>query len=203
MVAVSSSAEEIMSYIRTPSGEVITSQENLKVLGFIFRNRPSVQPQVDHMCKKFCSRVWILRHLKGAGVPCEDLKKLYLVLVIPVLDYAVVVYHSLLSRDQAECLERLQICALKIIYGFSYSAADLHERAQIECLWERRERLVKKFLHKTAGNPRFSEEWFPKKTFTPMDLRKEFLYEEKFARTDRVYKSPKYFFRRRLNGGLT
>ena len=59
------------------------------------------------------------------------------------------------------------------------------------------------FLEKTVKSERFGATWFPQKEFHHMDLRKEVIYDENFARTDRLYNSPKFFMRRRLNGGLT
>ena len=196
------SSEDVRSFIKTTDGDTILSQDSLKVLGFVFGTRPNVQPQVDHMCKKFRARVWVLRHLKKIIDNKDELKRLYMVLVLPVLDYAAVVYHSQLTREQAATLEDLQTSALKIIYGFGHSKRALAEMSGVETLWERRERLVDKFLTKSAQNSRFADDWFPQKTFHHMDLRKELIYHEKYARTERLYKSPKYFLRRRLNGGL-
>ena len=48
------------------------------------------------------------------------------------------------------------------------------------------------------NNEKFKD-WFPKKTFVHHDLRREKIFVEKFARTNRLYKSPLYFYRRRLN----
>ena len=60
MVAISSTGEEVTTFFRTVDGETITSQPELKLLGFVFGNKPSVQPHVTHMCAKFRSRVWVL-----------------------------------------------------------------------------------------------------------------------------------------------
>ena len=56
-----------------------------------------------------------------------------------------------------------------------------------------------KFLLKTAANPVYSEKWFPTKTFVRHDLRSEIFYKEFYAKTDRLYNAPLYFYRRRLN----
>ena len=79
------------------------------------------------------------------------------------------------------------------------SYADTLEMSGLEYLCERRLRLVDKFIIKCAMSERFSEKWFPKKEFVHMDLRKELVYVEKYARTSRLYDSPLYFYRRRLN----
>ena len=204
LLAISaSSTEDVTTFIRMPDGTVTMSQPTLKILGFVFGSRPSVQPHLDHICMKFRARVWIIRHLKQAKIGPECLKKLYKVLVLPVLDYGAVIYHSLLNKEQCEYLEKLQRNVMKIIFGFKLTHRELDKKSDIETLWSRRERLVDKFLDKTRQNERFSPTWFPQKSFYHMDLRHELIYEEKFAKTERLYKSPKYFMRRRLNGGLT
>ena len=92
----------------------------------------------------------------------------------------------------------LQAAALRIIYGHKKSYSALLHIIEIESLRDRRSRLVDKFVLKTAANPAF-EDWFPLKNFTHHDLRVEKIYHEEFARTDRLYKSPIYTYRRRLN----
>ena len=93
----------------------------------------------------------------------------------------------------------MQSRALKIIYGFDLSYEEILEMSGIETLWTRRERLLDKFIVKLTKNPRFSEDWLPQKKFHHLDLRTELIYQEKYARTERLYRSPKYFIRRRLN----
>ena len=69
-----------------------------------------------------------------------------------------------------------------------------------ECgLDERRNKLIDKFVLKTQKTPRFSEEWFPHSEQNSHDLRTEKKFKEYYERTNRLYKSPIYTYRRRLN----
>ena len=120
-------------------------------------------------------------------------------MLVPVLDYAAVCYHSLLSERQSLRLESAQKLVLRIIHGYDISYNELLEKSDCERLKDRRLRLIDKFLSKAVENDRFSAKWFPKRTFVHFDLRQERFYEEKYARTSRLYNSPLYFFRRRLN----
>ena len=194
--------EEVTTFIQLPDGEVVESQKTLKILGFVFGPRPTVQPHLDHTTMKFRSRAWLIRHLKHANINQSDLKRLYQVLVLPTLDYGSIIYHCMLNKEQVEFLEKLQTNVLKIIYGFKKSREEIMAISEIETLWDRCERLLDKFLAKTKASDRFGQDWFPQKTFFHMDLRNENIYEEKFARTQNLYQSPKYM-RRRLNGGLS
>ena len=190
---------EVSSYIRLNDGTKITSQPELKQLGFTFSARPTVDLHLDRTAKKFRARLWFIRHLKKAAVNKDDLLHVYKCFLLPIVDYASVVYHSLLTKQQAGELERLQSSALKIIYGWSDSYSSILQQTGLESLAERRQRLTDKFIVKAATNPKFKEAWFPTKTFVHHDLRKEKIYQEFFAKTERLYNAPLYYYRRRLN----
>ena len=140
------------SYIRLLDGSKVSSQSELEQLGFTFSSRPTVDLHLEKTAKKFRSRLWFLRHLKKAGVSTEDLLHVYKCFLIPILDYASVVYHSLLTKQQSGGLERLQSSVLKIMYGWSDSYADILQHNGLEYLAERRQRLTDKFIVKTANN---------------------------------------------------
>ena len=62
---------------------------------------------------------------------------------------------------------------------------------------ERRKQALKKFAEKAVASPQFTH-WFPKnQNQTSQRLGK--VYEEKHARSDRLYYSPLYTMRRALN----
>ena len=78
------------------------------------------------------------------------------------------------------------------------SYTELLERANIPSLASRRLRMVDKFILKAAAHPSHKH-WFPAKQMSGYGLRNELVYKEKKARTSRLYNSPLYFYRRRLN----
>ena len=77
----------------------------------------------------------------------------------------------------------------------------MREQAEIPTLRNRREVLADKFALKCRSNPRFSH-WFPLKSTRSSNRQakktKEYLEEK--ARCKRLYDSPIFYFRRRLNG---
>ena len=91
----------------------------------------------------------------------SDLVFIYKSVIRPVLDFASVVYHPMLNNGQVECLEKLQIRAVKVIFGHDASYTDIVQKGLIERLDERREVMFKKFAVKCSKNPRFTSEWFP------------------------------------------
>ena len=189
----------VSSYIKIQGGEKIHSGDSLKQLGFYFHSKPDCERHVQELIKKVRMRSWIIRNLKKSGLDHQDLLRCYYTLVRPVLDYAVPVYHSQLTQDQSDRLEKLQRDILKTIFGFAKSYGNILEEQNIETLKERRQGLFDNFALNSAKNPEIAEKWFPKKLFEHPDLRRKRIFVEKYARTKRLYQSPLYTMRRRLN----
>ena len=142
-------------------------------------------------------KVWVLRHLGNTGFSKSELSTIYKSVIRPTLDYCSVVYHSMLTDEQDQIVERLQSQALKLIFGFGIPYAEMREMAGVTTLRARRVELCDKFIDKAKANPRFAG-WFPEKT--GRQGRNREIYQELTARTDRLNNTPLFFFRRRLNG---
>jgi hypothetical protein len=93
-------------------------------------------------------RLWILRHLKTFGFDKQELVQVYQSQIRSVIEYCSVVYHGLLTGEQAALLEGLQYQALKCVYGYGESYRALREKAELQTLQERRELAVDKFAGK-------------------------------------------------------
>ena len=72
---------------------------------------------------------WVLRPLRRAGFNKSELATVYRTVVRPVLDYCAVVYHPMLTDEQDQAIERLQAKALKNIYGYQDSYAEMRQKA--------------------------------------------------------------------------
>ena len=82
----------------------IRSQDTLKILGFVLIGTGGMAENVAQTTKKFNSRLW-LRHLKKNKIDDADLIKIYSTLIRTIIEYAAVVYHHLLTQEQAEKIE--------------------------------------------------------------------------------------------------
>ena len=142
-------------------GAKITSGDELKMLGFHFGRKPTVGLHVEKLRRRFRRRAWILMHLRHAGFNEEELAKVYRVIVRPVADYMAVVFHSMMTDQQDEILERCQSQALKIIYGKDVKYAEMRERAGVTTLRERRIAACDSFAAKCAAGK--FRHWFPVK----------------------------------------
>ena len=182
-------------YIVDADGNTIESTSELKVLGFHFGSKPTMHLHVASVLKKMRCKYWALRHLKKVGFNQNELVQVDKTTIRPTADYCSVAYHSLLTDEQDELLERAQVGALRAIFDPKLSGRKLRELADVTTLRECRIQQCDKLAAKCAASDRFSH-WFPKRE--GRGTREQ--YQEYFARCDRLKNSPLYFMRRRLNG---
>ena len=149
--------------------------------------------------KKFRKRLWLLGNIKRATKNTDELLKCYCSFLRPILDFCSNVYHPMINITLATVLEKLQLSALKIILGYRLSSDELLEKAELTTLQERRETLFRSFCMKTHNNARFRDQWTEEKTFTDYNLRKQNIIKEHHSRTERLYNSPLFALRRKLN----
>ena len=107
----------------------------------------------------------------------------------PVVEYCSNAYHSLLTKDQSDRLERLQARALKTIYGWDLSYAKILEITGQQTLEERRKNNFDNFTIKTSKNPKYKS-WFPLLNDTGHNTRTTNTYLEEYARTECYKNSP-------------
>lgn len=203
MICVSDSLTfKAACYIEDRDGVRVQSGPKMKVLGFHFWERPTVAAYIAVLTRRFRERYWTLRHLKHNGFSTEDLVRVYTSIVRPVADYMQEVYHSMMNDRLDEAVERLQTHALKCIYGPRISGRKMREMSGLTTLGDRRIEACDKFASKCVDCPRFGH-WFPQrqqKRTTRSGTTGNMEFEEEFARCDRLYYSPIFYMRRRLNG---
>ena len=185
-------------FIEDKDGSVIQCCSSMKILGFHFSNKPTVQLHIDETVKKIRMRYWSLRHLAKLGFTETELVQVYKSVVLPIADYCAPAYHSMMTDLQDQQMEAAQIGALRAIFGYGKSARQLRIAAGVTTLRERRIEQTDKFATKAANSQRFAK-WFPKTTGRRSARNRE-IYEERMAKTERLKNSPLYYMRRRLNG---
>ena len=80
----------------------------------------------EELCRNAYSRVSLITKLKYAGASTEDLLHTYKLFITSRLEYCGVAFHSTLTKQQEDSLERCQAVCLRAIYQesyISYSAA--------------------------------------------------------------------------------
>ena len=127
-----------LAEIEDSEGNSIRSTGTMKVLGFHMSDRPTVAAHVEALRKRLRQRYWILFHLKRYGFSQQELCNVYRNVIRPIADYCCVVYHSMLTDEQDEVLDRCQAHALRCIFGKDVPYAKLREKAGVTTLRQRR-----------------------------------------------------------------
>ena len=133
-------------------------------------------------------------------MPGDELLGIYKVIVRAALEYCSVVYHSMIPEYMADRLERMQMQAMKIIYGRNVDYGEMVAMGRIETLESRRIAACLKFAEKAAATTRFGQKWF-RKNVADRDTRSSTrrIYAEKFYRTERGRSNPVQYMVRLLN----
>ena len=140
----------------------------------------------------------ILQNLYQFSVPLKDLVDIYILYIRSVIENSAVVWHSSLTKGQANEIERVQKVALRIILKSDY--IDYNNALSITCLptlWERRFQLCKSFAVKCTKNAKTSD-MFPlaQKTYNTRNAEE---YKVTHANTNRLANSAIPFMQRILN----
>ena len=185
------------AWLKTKDGSVINSSEQMKLLGFVFSESLNCNEQVTNLITKPSKRKYLLLQY-AQYMPGKDLKKLYCALVRSLLEYSSPTIATQLSKYQSNRLENILKQCLSIMFGSGRSYEDLLKESGLEDLSVRRRNQFCAFAENAVSNPVYSH-WFPLNE-NRLGTRNRKTYEEKTAKTDRLYKSPVYAMRRHLNG---
>ena len=110
-----------------------------------------------------------------------DLKRIYILQVRSKLEQSAVLWHSSITKECSDKLERVQKSALKVILGSSYTTySDALKQLKLQSLKERRRSLCLKFAEKCLRTDKFKP-MFPKKTKLHCMTKR---YQEKFVVKD-------------------
>ena len=140
------------------------------------------------LCVKGLNKLYMLRRLKGLGASQSIMKDLYVKQVRPMVEYAVPVWGTSITSKEAQDIERVQKCALSLIFGHQ-SYPKLLEKSGLTTLSERRENIINKFAYKISKSDQF-QSWFKKSQNCVNTRQKSKLFIETPARTNRFLKSP-------------
>ena len=127
-------------------GQQISGRESMKILGVTLDCDGSFKSHIEALRTKLRRRTWALAKLRKKGLPTEKLVKAYTSLIRPVVEYASPVWHSSITVEQSERLERQQGQALKNIFGVGLSMSKMCDKAAIPTLRSRREKAGLKFI---------------------------------------------------------
>ena len=145
----------------TVDGVKLDQLNEAKVLGVWLTKDLTWSKNTKEICKNAYSRISMITKLKYVGVGVEDLLDIYVLFIRSLLEYCCVLWHSNLTNENTDDLERVQRTCLKIILGdmyVSYTAA--LEMTNLKTLGERRGDRYEDFAKKCLKYQRLSH-YFP------------------------------------------
>ena len=130
----------------------------------------------------------------------QDLKEIYILFIRSILEQSAVVWHSSITNEEKESLERVQKSALRIILGHNYSSyQNALNKMDLQTLNERRETLCLNFAKKCVKNEQFKQMFPLNIQKSEMKTRHKEKYKVQFANTERLKKSPIIYMQKLLN----
>ena len=93
-----------------------------QILGLWVSEALSWTKNCQEICRKAFSRLSMTTKLKYVGVGIDDLLNIYILFIRSVTEYCGVAFHSSLTSEQSNKLEKIQKTCLKVILGELYTS---------------------------------------------------------------------------------
>ena len=195
-----SRSEEKFATRLSVNGTVLDRVKESKILGMWISDTLSWSRQCTEICKQAYSRLAMITRLKYVGVSIEDLLDIYILFIRSVTEYCSVVFHSRLTEEQSDKIERIQKTCLKVILGDMYvDYSSSLEMTGLETLRSRRLKRCLDFSKKCIQHPR-NMRLFPIQENNPVyNVRQKEVFKVNFARTSMYKNSTIPFCQRLLN----
>ena len=140
----------------------------------------------------------ILRKIAEFRPKYSDMITIYTSYIRSILEQSCQVWHSSLTQENAEDLERVQRSALRIILDEKFISYEHSlEVLNLETLAERRKKLCLNFAQKCLKNEK-TFDMFPKNS-PKKKTRKQEIFKVNFASTERLKRSSIPYMQRLLN----
>ena len=100
--------------------EIVETVQEMKLLGTILTNDLRWNANTENIVKKANSRMELMRRISNFGASWDDLKNIYILYIRSLLEQSCTVWHSGLSQENIQDLERVQKSAMKLILKESF-----------------------------------------------------------------------------------
>ena len=174
--------------------------DSTRLLGTIIQKDLKWDLNTAEIVRKANARMEILRRVSSFGAPVKDLRDIYVLFVRSLLEQSATVWHSSITQQNSDDLERVQKNAFRIILKNDYqNYTKALIKLDMEKLCDRRERLCLSFAKNCVNNPRTTH-MFPR-NFKSHDMQtrnpEKFLVQH--ALNDRLKDSPIIYMQNLLN----
>ena len=168
--------------------QVLERVEHAKMLGVTISNNLTWSKHVDNIVSKAGKRVYMLYQLKRAGISQNDLVKIYVSIIRPVLEYACPVWSTSLPKYLSDAIEMIQKRVLRSIHpGLHYD--DILVSIGLQSLKMRRDNICKAYFNRLKCNTHRLNHLIPERRDVHYSLRNANVYPIPVTRTDRYKNS--------------
>ena len=174
--------------------------DSTRLLGTIIQKSLKWDLNIAEIVRKANARMEILRRVSSFGSPIQDLRDIYVLFVRSLLEQSATVWHSSITQQNSDDLERVQKNAFRIILKNEYkNYTRALRRLDMEKLCDRREKLCLNFAKKCVNNPKTTH-MFPKNIkLHDMKTRNPEKFLVQHALNDRLKRSPIIYMQNLLN----
>ena len=177
--------------------EIINETE---LLGVVISSDLTWKSNTKQLVKRAYNRTILLHKLFEFVVPEKDLVVIYILFIRSILEQSCVVWHSAITKEEENNLERVQKVCLRIILKENYYNYDeALRRTKLLTLVARREKLCLNFARKCVQNENTWYMFRLNQSSHNMKTRHSEKYEVQHSRTDRLAKSAIPYLQRLLN----
>ena len=135
------------------SGQSLEVIPETKLLGVIIQDDLKWNANIANLVKRANARMVLLRKLSEFGAPIDDMKIIYISYIRSVLEQSCVVWHTSLTLENKEDLNRVQKSSCRIILKSRYTTYEkAPDMLDLEDLSIRRDKLCKSFAIKAVKN---------------------------------------------------
>ena len=179
-------------------GGQIKCQNETKLLGVIVSNDLRWSKNTEFICNRARKKLWILSRLDKFGLGKEKLFDVYTKEIRSLLELAVPVWHSGLTKLQSNNIERIQKIAFKMILKENYTNYDVAcKLLATQTLQERRVKLCRIFAFKNLKSENSMFQKVNNKTNTRQQQKQVKDFKCNFKR---FYNSSLPYLTRLING---
>ena len=186
----------------TINNHVLDIIDETELLGVVISSDLTWRKNTKQLVQRAYRRVILLHKLFDFAVSEKDLVTIYVLFIRSILEQSCVVWHSAITQEEMNNLERVQKTCLKIILKDNYNSYDeALTRTNLDTLSNRRSKLCLNFALKSTRHDK-NKEMFPLNHSShsmSTNMRHREKYQVQYARTDRLAKSAVPYLQRFLN----
>ena len=101
-------------------GQILETVPETKLLGTVVTSDLKWNRNTSFIVKKANKRLELLRKISNFGADLDDMKNIYILYIRSLVEQSCTVWHSALTKENSQDLERIQKTSLKIIFKENY-----------------------------------------------------------------------------------